>query len=150
MRRSSPVIMSMPLAIGALALVTVVALATSPSADDPRDATASLIQLIATPATFDGKRVSLVGYVVLDVDHNAVYLSESDARYGIARNSLWLDVPPVRESEHMRFHQRYVFIEGRFNARRRGHRERFAGTIEQIGRFEPVEPRPEPFMPAPH
>jgi len=144
------VIMAMPLAIGAVALVMVVALGTSPGAEDPRDTTVSLIQLIAAPATFDGKRISLVGYVVLDADHNAVYLSESDARYGIARNALWLDAPALGESARLRFHLQYVFIEGRFNARRRGYRELFGGTIEQIGRFEPVEPRPGPLMPAPH
>ena len=142
-------IMTMPLAIGAVALVMVVALATSPRAEDPRDTTASLIQLIATPATFDGKRISLVGYVVLEADHNAVYLSESDARYGITRNAVWLDIPTVGESERLRFHQQYVFIEGRFNARRRGHRELFGGTIEQIGRFEPVDARPGPLTPPP-
>jgi len=150
MRRNGLVIMAMPLAIGAVALVMIVAVATSPRAEDPRDTTVSLIQLIATPATFDGKRVSLVGYVVLEADHSAVYLSESDARYGIARNALWLDIPAVGESERVRLHQRYVFIEGRFNARRRGHRELFGGTIEQIGRFEPVDARPGPLMPAPH
>ena len=140
----------MPLAIGAVALVMLVALATSAHADDPRDTTVSLIQLIASPATFDGKRISLVGYVVLDADHNAVYLGESDARYGISRNALWLDAPALGESARLRFYQQYVFIEGRFNAQRRGHRELFGGTIEQIGRFEPVEPRPGPLMPAPH
>ena len=150
MRRHGFVIMAMPLALGALTLVMVVALATSPRAEDPRGSTVSLIQLIATPATFDGKRISLVGYVVLEADHNAVYLSESDARYGITRNALWLDIAAVDEDERLRFHQRYVFIEGRFNARRRGHRDLFSGTIEQIGPFEPVEPRPEPLIPAPH
>jgi hypothetical protein len=150
MRRNGSVMMAMPLAIGAVALVMVVALATSPRAENPRDTTVSLIQLIATPTTFDGKRISLVGYVVLEADHNAVYLSESDARYGIARNALWLDVPAVGEDDRVRLHEKYVLIEGRFNARRRGHRELFGGTIEQIGRFEPVEPRPGPLTPAPH
>jgi hypothetical protein len=67
----------MPLAIGAGALVMVVALATSPRAEDPRDTTVSWIQSIATPATFDGKRISLVGYVVLEADHKRLTTTPS-------------------------------------------------------------------------
>jgi hypothetical protein len=135
------------LAVGS---VVVVALSTSHRAEEPRDMAVSLIQLIANPAAFDGKRVLLTGYVVLEAENTAVYLHESDARYGITRNGLWLEVPLGGESHRARFHQRYVLIEGTFNARRRGHRELFSGTLEHIGRLEVVEPRPGPVTPAPH
>lgn len=142
--------MGVPVLIVAVGCIVLFALAASPRAEDSREAAVSLIQLIANPASFDGKRVRLTGYVVLESENKAVYLHESDAKYGIARNALWLDVPLGGDSWLAQFYGRYVLIEGTFNARRRGHRELFSGTIEGIGRFEVVEPRPGPLMPAPH
>ena len=110
----------------------------------------SLIQLIANPASFDGTRVALTGYVVLEFEHTAVYLHESDATYGISRNGIWLDVPLGSDSHRARFHRQYVLIEGTFRAQRRGHRDAFSGSLENIGRFDVVEPRPGPLVPAPH
>ena len=138
-----------PVLIFAVGCAVLFALSTLPDAEEPRNSV-SLIQLIANPASFDGKRVVLTGYVVLEVENTAVYLHESDATYAIARNGLWLDVPLGGESHRARFHQRYVLVEGTFNARRRGHQELFSGTLENIGRFEVVDPRPGPLRPAPH
>jgi hypothetical protein len=139
-----------PMLILAVGCVVVFALSTSPLAEEPRDMAVSLIQLIANPVSCDGKRVLLTGYVVLEFENTAVYLHESDATYGIARNGLWLEVPLGGESHRARFHQQYVLIEGTFNARRRGHLGLFSGTLENIGRFEVVDPRPGPLRPAPH
>ena len=139
-----------PLLMLAVAFVAIVALSATSGADGPREPTVSLIQLIANPASFDGKRVRLTGYVMLEVENTAVYLHESDARYGITRNAVWLDVPLGGESRRVQFHQRYVVIEGTFSAERRGHRGLFGGALESIGRFEVVEPRPGPLVPAPH
>ena len=112
--------------------------------------TVSLVQLIAGPQNFDGKRVAVTGFVMLEAENTAVYLHESDAAYGIFRNALWLGVPLGGESHRVRFHRRYVVIEGIFNARRRGHGDAFSGSLEDISRFELVEPRPGPLVPAPH
>jgi hypothetical protein len=139
-----------PVLMLAVALVAMIALSATSRADVPREPTVSLIQLIANPASFDGKRVRLTGYVMLELENTAVYLHESDARYGITRNAVWLDVPLAGESGRLQFHQRYVFIEGIFSAERRGHRGLFGGALENIGRFEVVEPRPGPLVPAPH
>jgi len=139
-----------PFVILAVAGAVIAALSSAPDAQDRRDMTVSLIQLIADSRSFDGKRVVVTGYVTLEADNTAVYLHETDAAYGIVRNGLWLDVPVGGESHRARFHRRYVLIEGTFSARRRGHLDAFSGSIENIGRFELVEPRPGPLMPAPH
>jgi hypothetical protein len=139
-----------PALILAVGFVVIVALSASSEAQAPRETNVSLVQLIANPASFEGKRVRLIGYVVLESEHTAVYLHENDARHGITRNALWLDVPLGGESHRVQFNQRYVLIEGVFSAARRGHRELFSGAVEQVGRFEVVEPRPGPLVPAPH
>jgi len=139
-----------PLVMLAVAGALIAALAFAPAAQDRHDMTVSLIQLIADSRSFDGRRVVVTGYVMLEVDNTAVYLQETDAAYGIFRNALWLDVGLGDESHRARFHRRYVLIEGTFSARRRGHLDAFGGSIGSIGRFELVEPRPGPLMPAPH
>ena len=134
----------------AAGVVVVAALSASSDAPDARDMDVSLVQLIATPASFDGARVRLIGFVTLEHENTAVYLHESDAKHGITRNAVWLEVPLGGESHRVQFHHRYVLIEATFSAQRRGHRGRFGGALENIGRFEVVEPRPGPLMPAPH
>jgi hypothetical protein len=139
-----------PVLMLAVAFVVIVALSVTSGADGPGEPTVSLIQLIANPASFDGKRVRLAGYVVLELENTAVYLHESDARYEITRNAVWLDMPLGGESRRVQFHNRYVLIEGTFSAERRGHRGLFGGVLENIGRFDVIEPRPGPLVPAPH
>jgi hypothetical protein len=96
----------------------------------------SLIQIIANPRAFDQKRVAVKGYVVLEFEHQALYLSEADAKYVITSNGLWLDVNDAIYANRARFNRRYVLVEGTFNARLRGHLSLFTGRIENIGRFE--------------
>lgn len=139
-----------PLVMLALGSAVIAALASTAGAQDRGDMTVSLIQLIADSRSFDGKRVVVTGYVMLELDNAAVYLHETDAAYGISRNALWLDISLDGESQRAQFHRRYVLIEGIFSARRRGHLDAFSGSIERIGRFELVEPRPGPVVPAPH
>ncbi|MFZ1058039.1 MAG: hypothetical protein WAP47_02480 [Candidatus Rokuibacteriota bacterium] len=96
----------------------------------------SLIQIIANPTAFDQRRVLVEGYVVLEFEHQAIYLSEADAKHTITRNGLWLDVNERVYAARARFHGRYALVEGTFNARRRGHLGLSSGVIENIGRFE--------------
>src|SRR5262249_41892746 len=101
-----------------------------------REMLVSLIQLIANPTEFDQKRVVVKGYVVLEFEDKSLYLSEADAKHGITRNSVWLNVSDAIYSDRARFHQRYVLVEGTFISRRRGHLGLSSGEIENIGRFE--------------
>ena len=96
----------------------------------------SLIQIIANPTAFDQKKVALKGYVVMAFEHQALYLSEADAKYVITKNGLWLDVSDAIYANRARFHQRYVLVEGTFNARLRCHLSLFTGRIENIRRFD--------------
>src|SRR5688572_29982408 len=108
----------MTVSMVSLGLVVLLALPTSAHGEDAGERGVSLIQLIANPTSFDGRRVAVTGYVVLEFEHTAVYLHETDATYGIARNGLWLDVPVGGDSHRARVHRRYVSIEGTFSAQR--------------------------------
>lgn len=110
------------------------------SDDDPRSV--SMINLIANPSDFHGKRVQLVGYLHLEFEGDAIYLSRDAWQYGQDKNGLWVSFAKAIESPG-RFNDSYVYVEGRFNAERHGHKGLFSGSIDEIDRVlsqEPLEP----------
>ena len=127
---------SVLLGIILVVLCTVVGVVSPLLAQDPRDKLVSLVQLIANPTVFDEKRVILKGYVFLEFENQHMYLSEADAKHGITRNSVWLDVSDAIYAKRAQFHGRYVIVEGTFNARRRGHLGMSSGEIGNIVRFD--------------
>jgi hypothetical protein len=50
----------------------------------------SLINLIATPEWYHGKKVRVIGYAVTEFEQYVLYFSETDADRLIARNGVWL------------------------------------------------------------
>lgn len=103
---------------------------------DDRSIAVSLIQLIANPTIFNQKRFLVEGYVVLEFESEHLFLNELDARHGIMRNGVWLDVGDAIYAKRAEFHKRYVRVEGTFDAGRRGHGGLSSGEISQITRFE--------------
>jgi len=105
---------------------------------------ASLIQVIANPDRYSGKRVVVIGYANIEFEGEALYLHEEDHRQALITNSVRLDVPSAeRFKEWQRLGHTYVLVEGRFNAQRRGRPGAAAGTLEDISRFEKWPSRAE-------
>lgn len=97
----------------------------------------SIIQLIATPERFHGKRVRVVGYLWLEFEGNGIYLSESDRTHGVYKNGLWVSFAEGVLDSRQAYSGRYVLLEGTFNAEAHGHLGLWSGTIEQITRALP-------------
>ena len=74
----------------------------------------SLINLIATPKDFDGKRVRVIGFARLEFEGNAIYLHREDYLQGITKNGLWLDVENASKKSATEANNRYVIVEGVF------------------------------------
>src|SRR4051812_30757429 len=51
----------------------------------------SLIELIARPELYDGKRVRVAGFADLEFEGNSLYLSREDYVQMLTRNGVWLD-----------------------------------------------------------
>src|SRR4051812_16809265 len=49
----------------------------------------SLITLIANPATYDGKRVRVIGFLRLEFEGNNLYVAKSDYEAAISKNAVW-------------------------------------------------------------
>ncbi len=103
----------------------------------------SLLQLIATPAAFDGKYVRVQGFVRIEHEGTAIYLHREDWEHMLTKNGLWLaasDAAP-EGSREAQVNNRYALIEGRFSANKKGHRGLWSGSLEEITRMQPWEIR---------
>jgi len=101
----------------------------------------SMIQLIATPQQFHGKRIRVVGFAAFEFESNVLMLSADDEKYAISKNGLELAISR-REAEERRvmFNRRYVLIEGTFDAQAAGRTGLMSGGIEKITRIEAWPP----------
>jgi hypothetical protein len=110
--------------------------AAGPAPDRP--VAVSLVQLIANPDAFDGKLVRVTGFVRVEHEGTAIYLHREDWEHMLTKNGLWLaanDSAP-EGSREAGVNNRYALIEGRFNAKKKGHRGLWSGSIEGISRME--------------
>lgn len=100
----------------------------------------SIINLIATPEKYHGKKVLVHGVGDIEFEGNVVYLTEADWRYLNTKNGLWLsfDVAAVNVKKAKAFNGKPVLIEGVFNKEMTGHLDMCAGAIEKITRYELV------------
>ena len=91
----------------------------------------SLIQLIARPDDYDGEYVRVKGFYRYEHEGTALYLHREDYEHGVYSNGLWisLDAPEAGMT--------YQLVEGRFNAKNRGHEGLWSGAIESVTRMVP-------------
>ncbi len=103
----------------------------------------SIVELIARPDLYDGRRVRVIGFVNFAFEGNALYLSRADWEHGVRRNGLWVDPPARFESDwgpsRAEPNRRYVLIEATFRASSRGHLGLWSGALEQVTRVESWE-----------
>lgn len=96
----------------------------------------SLINLIATPEKYNGQMVSVIGFVKLQYEGNALYLSKDD--YGFVRkNALWLslDLKKLEIDEKTledEFTGKQVQVIGIFNMNNKGHFGLYSGAIDNV------------------
>lgn len=98
----------------------------------------SIVNLLATPERYVGKRVSTYGYVVDEFEGTAIYLSESDMRRRSTVNGIWL-ARSDRSPRLAAAHEKYAFVEGVFDSDR-GHADAFGGAIRDISEVSVIAP----------
>jgi len=96
----------------------------------------SLVQLIASPKGYNGKIVRLIGFVRLEFEGDAIYLHQEDYKHSISKNGLWIDVTEDMEKRKTALDQKYVLIEGTFDAKMTGHFGMWSGSIQKITRCQ--------------
>jgi hypothetical protein len=100
----------------------------------------SLIELIARPELYDGRRVRVIGFVNFEFEGNGLYLSREDWRQSIARNGLWIEPPRGFGSDsapsHRQPNQRYVIVEATFHRGPGGHFGMWSGSLDKVTRLD--------------
>ncbi|HEY7640446.1 MAG TPA: hypothetical protein VH814_12025 [Steroidobacteraceae bacterium] len=99
----------------------------------------SMIQLIATPEKYQGKRVRMMAFLRIEFEGNAIYLHKEDYEQAIYSNGLWIDLPKAISNDKA-LTDRYVLVEGVFDGTRHGHLGLWSGTITDVTTLEPWHP----------
>ena len=92
----------------------------------------SVVQLIATPEKFDGKLISVIGFLRLEHEGYLLYLGKEDYDNVVLANALWVDATEEMGKNREKLELKYVKIVGTFRA---GHENRnlfSAGGITDI------------------
>ena len=95
----------------------------------------SMIDLIANPELFDGKKVMVKGYVHFQFEGDAIYLHKEDFLYGISHNALWLSLSSSkRANEFSECQDSYALVRGTFRAGwgHRGQYDMASGELSDI------------------
>ena len=99
-----------------------------------------MVQLIASPEKFDGKRIAVAGFCNLEFEGNALFLHEEDFRHNLTTNAVRLSLPSPVPPAFLGGSKAYVSVEGVFSAPR-PNAPGYRGTIGEITRLEPIPRR---------
>jgi len=105
----------------------------------------SLVQLIANPDQFDGKRVVVGGFLSLEFEGRALYLHQDDFRVGNTSNAVALELPADWLTSTASIDcpsYRYVRLEGEFSSQNTGHMGAFSGSLKSVERCGQQRMRP--------
>ena len=81
----------------------------------------SIVQLIATPDKFDGKLISVIGFLRLEHEGYLLYLGKEYYDNVVLANALWVDATEDMGKNREKLELKYVKIVGTFRA---GHEKR--------------------------
>ncbi|SRR5713101_1282071 len=126
----------MRLKIGTALFLVVLCLNSWPQAKnaiDPNVQT-SMVRVIANPKEFDGKKITVVGFLDLTYEGDALYLHKEDAD-NLLDNALWLDTTEELGRRKDALDLKYVRMTGTFRAGPRGRQTNLVGGITQIVGF---------------
>ena len=86
----------------------------------------SLVNLIATPERYSGKKIRTYGFATMEFEGHAIFLSKADADHNVLVNSIWLDLTSTSKTIEDLSHLdgAYVIVEGVFDSANRGHLSR--------------------------
>lgn len=102
----------------------------------------SLVALLANPTHYDGRTVRVDGFLNLEFEGNALYLDGAAFEAALARNAIWIDLPPAFDKRlARRLNRRYSTVEGVFVASEHGHMGAYSGTLTDVRRIVPLMTR---------
>ena len=100
-----------------------------------------MISLIAAPEKYDKQLIRVKGYLNLEFEGNAIYLSKEYCGLGIDKNGLWIDLEGIKidSKGYSRCNKQYAILEGTFRIDNKGHQNGYSGSITKITRIESLK-----------
>lgn len=97
----------------------------------------SFFHLVANAKKYHGRRVRVSGFLIVEFEGDAIYVSREHGEYSMSENGLWVSFDRARTKsgeklDPSQFHKKWVEIEGTFNANNRGHFSGWQGAVQQI------------------
>jgi hypothetical protein len=74
----------------------------------------SLVQLIASPEKFDGKIVTVDGFLDMNREGDLLYLHEVDSKNLILANAIWINRTEQMGKNRLNLNMKYVKVVGKF------------------------------------
>ncbi len=97
----------------------------------------SLIQLISNPEKYHKKPIQVMGYLHLEFEGNAIYVNELDYKHSLDKNGFWVSFKNKELMlKAMKLNDKYVLIEGVFDAENFGHMGMWSGEVKNITRID--------------
>lgn len=124
------------LLVTAVLLVSGIVLSEEPPAFEDYLHRVSMVELLANRARFNGKVITVKGFLRLEFEGNALYLHQEDFEQSLTENAIWIDPGEISSDKAKAVSDQYVLLVGKFDARERGHMGLFGGTIGSIKRLE--------------
>lgn len=112
-------------------LLVLAAVATAVAAE-PEIERATLLQVLAHPEKYDGKRLQVIGYLHLQFEGNALYLHKEDYDHQIIGNMVWIEVQGAIRKREKELNDEYVMVIGTFDAKDLGHMSLCSGALKNI------------------
>jgi hypothetical protein len=119
----------------------------SPDAwEHPYKTEPSLIHIMAHPDQYHGKKVFVAGFLRIQKEGNAIYLSENDDQHIMTCNAFWVSL----ENNTMKmsnqelakeFSCKYVYLQGTFDKDEHGHMDSYQGGFKNITHISIKEDR---------
>lgn len=98
----------------------------------------SIINLISTPEKYDGKLVSVKGFLIVAFENTVLFLHKEDLENGISKNGIWVNILRTDLNNlKLECDYKYARIVGTFNARSKGHMGAYSGSIVNIQLISP-------------
>lgn len=92
---------------------------------------ASIVTLLAQPASDSATRVQVAGFLVLDFEGEALYLHKEDYQEGLTRNAIRVALTPQQMTQYKDFTGSYVWVEASFH-KRRNSEDIFTGSLFDV------------------
>lgn len=89
--------------------------------NDPRDSFVSIIRLISMGNRYDGYVVQVRGYLHIEFEGNALFLTEEHFVHGLTKNAIWVDFPESMTGYMEHISGEYVIITGVYKDCAGGH-----------------------------